>query len=160
VRQQQLHDSDSRVTELDLRQSPWNEGLGISTDFLDRELYLLACIVNASPALDELGDERLCTLRQQFQEVEIGRILLTVAVTIRNAMDQNPARAAYWLKDMQDEVGTLAREEKDEARLSFRGGVQQDCSRPFHQLRLRIGATAAGYGDRSSGSSVWRAGRS
>ena len=95
------------MTELDLRKSPWNDGLGISGEFLDHQLYLLGCLVNASASIDALGDHSLITLRQRFQETEIGRLLLTVAVAVRNLSDQNPGRSDYWLQGLQDEVGSL-----------------------------------------------------
>ena len=95
------------MAELDLRKSPWNDGLGISSEFLDHQLYLLGCMVHASVAFETLGNHPLLTLRQQFQEIEIGRRLLTIAVAVRNAMDQNPSRAEYWLQGVEDNVGTL-----------------------------------------------------
>jgi hypothetical protein len=95
------------MTELDLRQSPWNEGLGVSSEHLDHQLYLLGCVVHASPVFDSLEDHALLNLRGQFQERQIGQALLGVAVAIRNAMDQNPARADYWLNGVDASVGTL-----------------------------------------------------
>lgn len=95
------------MTELDLRKSPWNEGLDISAEFLNHQLYLLGCMIHAGPAFDKLGNHPLCYLRQEFQEREIGRVLLTIAVALRNAMDQNPSRAEYWLQGVEDEVGTI-----------------------------------------------------
>ena len=95
------------MTELDLRKSPWNEGLGISSEFLNHQLYLLGCMVHASTAFEQLAEHPLKDLRQQFQETEIGRLLLTIAAAVRNAMDQNPSRAEYWLQGVDDNVGTL-----------------------------------------------------
>ncbi len=95
------------MTELDLRRSPWNEGLGISSEYLDHQLYLLGCMVHASAVFDTLADHALLDLRKQFQEREIGRGLLSVVVAIRNAMDQNPARADYWLEGIDTTVGVL-----------------------------------------------------
>lgn len=95
------------MVELDLRKSPWNEGLGIVSEFLDHQLYLLGCMVHTSLAFEALGNHPLLMLRQQFQESEIGRLLITIAVVVRNAMDQNPPRAEYWLEGVEDNVGTL-----------------------------------------------------
>jgi hypothetical protein len=61
----------------------------------DYQLYMLGCVVNASSSFDDLGDHSLVELRKQFQETEIGRILLTVAVAVRNGIDQNPRRAPH-----------------------------------------------------------------
>jgi len=125
------------VTELDLRKSPWNEGLGISGEFLDRQLYLLGCMVHASAAFEKLGEHPLRDLRQQFQETEIGRLLLTVAVAVRNAMDQNPSRAEYWLQGVDDNVGALMPldgKNKTESVLKFR----EACNKLIHCLSINF----------------------
>src|SRR5438132_9505388 len=122
------------MAELDLRKSPWNEGLGISSEFLDHELYLLGCLIHASEAMDELGKHPLCELRQRFQETEIGRLLLTVAVAVRNAMDQNPYRTEYWLQGVEDNVGTFKnlKRKEEPAVLSFR----EACNKLIHSLSI------------------------
>jgi hypothetical protein len=125
------------MAELDLRKSPWNEGLGISSEFLDHQLYLLGCMVHASAAFDKLGNNPLCNLRQQFQEAEIGRLLLTIAVAVRNAMDQNPSRAEYWLQGIKDDVGVLknlASQKDVERTLSFR----EACNKLVHCLSINF----------------------
>ena len=125
------------MTELDLRKSPWNEGLGISGEFLDHQLYLLGCMVHASAAFDKLVNHPLCDLRQQFQETEIGRLLLTIAVAVRNDMHQNPSRAQYWLQDIQDNVGVLknlAHTEGTETTLNFR----EACNKLVHCLSINF----------------------
>lgn len=125
------------MTELDLRQSPWNEGLGISGEFLDHQLYLLGCMVHASAAFGKLGKHPLNDLRQQFQETEIGRLLLTVAVVVRNAMDQNPSRAEYWLQGVDDNVGALKllnSKKKTETVLAFRDA----CNKLIHCLSINF----------------------
>jgi hypothetical protein len=98
------------MAELNLRQSPWNEGL--------RSHPLLA-------------------LRQQFQETEIGRLLLTLAVAVRNAMDQNPSRAEYWLQQVEDNVGsleTLGNKKGPESALIFR----EACNKLVHCLSINF----------------------
>jgi hypothetical protein len=125
------------MTELDLRQSPWNEGLGISSEFLDHQLYLLGCMVHASAAIEKLGQDPLRDLRQQFQEAEIGRLLLTVAVAVRNAMDQNPSRASYWLQGVDGSVGKLKllrSKKKTESVLNFR----EACNKLIHCLSINF----------------------
>ena len=102
-------------------------------EFLDHHLYLLGCIVNASPALDELGDHELISLREQFQESEAGRLLLTVAAVVRNAMDQNPGRADYWLEGVDDNVGSLFEKEKG-VPLVFR----EACNKLIHCLSINF----------------------
>lgn len=123
------------MAELDLRKSPWNEGLGISSEFLDHQIYLLGCMVHASAAFETLGDHPLLGLRQQFQEAEIGRVLLTIAVAVRNAMDQNPSRAEYWTQGVDDNVGTLNwLGSKKESVLIFR----EACNKLIHCLSINF----------------------
>lgn len=96
-------------------------------------------MVHASPAFETLGNHPLLTLRQQFQEIEIGRRLLTIAVAVRNAMDQNPSRAEYWLQGVEDNVGTLEnlgrkKEKETESVLTFRGA----CDKLIHCLSVNF----------------------
>lgn len=125
------------MSELDLRKSPWNEGLGIPGEFLDHQLYLLGCMVHASHAFESFGNHSLLSLRQQFQETEVGRLLLTIAVAVRNAMDQNPSRAKYWLQGVEDNVGTLTifgQEKQTESTLEFR----EACNKLIHCLSINF----------------------
>ena len=102
------------MTELDLRASPWNEGLGISYSALSIEIYRLLCMFHASPSMQKSGSDSHLQLRMEHQESEIGRVLLFVAVTLRNAMDQNPSRADYWLSHSpSDVVGVLTPDLKE-----------------------------------------------
>jgi hypothetical protein len=128
------------MAELDLRKSPWNEGLGISGEFLDHQLYLLACMFHASEAFDALGNHPLCQLRQQFQEAEIGRLLLNIAVAVRNGMDQNPFRAEYWLQGVDDNVGTVKNQKhgKKQLALTFR----EACNKLIHCLSINFHYTS------------------
>ena len=124
------------MTELDVRRSPWNSGLDVSSEYLNHQLYLLGCIVHASPAIDGLGPHGLAGLREQFQETEVGRILLTVAVAVRNAMDQNPGRAEYWLKGVDDNVGILQvlNRDKQPGVLQFR----EACNKLIHCVSINF----------------------
>jgi hypothetical protein len=52
-----------------------------------------------------------------LQEAEIGRLLLTITVAVRNAMDQNPSRAeyfpsksAFWPKNQPSTRSAIRRE--------------------------------------------------
>lgn len=123
------------MTELDFRKFPWNEGLGISSEFLNHQLYLLACMVHASAAFEQLGKHPIKDLRQQFQETEIGRLLLTIAAAVRNAMDQNPSRAEYWLQGVDDNVGMLELlKEGKKSALNFR----EACNKLIHCLSINF----------------------
>lgn len=125
------------MPELDLRLSAWNEGLSISSEFLDHQLYLLGCIVHASAVFEQLDDKALRDLRQQFQESEISRLLLTVAVAVRNVMDQNPTRASYWLDGEDDSVGklkTMGGKKEGDSILNFR----EACNKLVHCLSINF----------------------
>lgn len=125
------------MAELDLRRSPWNDGIGISGDFLDRQLYLLGCMVHASAAFEKLDDHALRDLRQQFQEAEIGRLLLTIAAAVRNAMDQNPSRSEYWLRELDINVGILERS-KDTAIPKDTLDFREACNKLIHCLSINF----------------------
>lgn len=124
------------MTELDLRQSPWNEGLGISSEYLDHQLYLLGCMVHASPVFDSLEDHALLKLRTRFQESQIGQALLGVAVAIRNAMDQNPSRANYWLDGIEASVGTLYPSEKSSEQVTLT--IREACNKVIHCISINF----------------------
>lgn len=102
------------MSELDLRRSPWNDGLGIPYSVLSVEIYRLLCMFHASPSIQRSNSNSLIDLRREHQECEIGRVLLFVAATIRNAIDQNPSRADYWLNHSPtDVVGVLTPDLKE-----------------------------------------------
>jgi hypothetical protein len=123
------------MPELDLRRSPWNEGLSVPSDYLLRQLYLLGCAVNASKAIEALGVDALLALRGRFQEAEIGRMLITIAAAIRNAMDQNPSRAEYWMRNLENNVGTLEETGKSTlSALTFR----EACNKILHCTSLNF----------------------
>lgn len=124
------------MSELDLRKSPWNEGIYISGEFLNHQLYLLGCMVHASHAFESFGNHSLLSLREQFQETEVGRLLLIIAVAVRSTMDQNPSRAEYWLQGMEDKVGTLTifGEKEIESALKFR----EACNKLIHCLSINF----------------------
>lgn len=90
-------------------------------------------MVNASQVLDKLGTHPILDLREQFQETEIGRILLTIAVTVRNTMDQNPSRSEYRLQGVDNNVGTLFNKSK-ESTLTFR----ESCNKLIHCLSINF----------------------
>jgi hypothetical protein len=87
------------MTELDLRKSEWNDGLGVPAEFLRQHL-------------------------------------LVIAAAIRNAMDQNPARADYGLEGMDTTVGDLVRntETPTATPLSLREG----CNKILHCLSINV----------------------
>jgi hypothetical protein len=102
------------MSELDLRCSPWNEGLAIPYSVLSIEIYRLLCMFHASPSIQTSKLDAHLDLRREHQESEIGRVLLFVAASIRNAIDQNPSRADYWLSlSPTDVVGVLTPDLKE-----------------------------------------------
>ena len=118
------------MTELDQRGSPYYAGLDITPDYLGHQLYLLGCIVHAGSRIDDLGTHALAALREQFQEAEIGRVLLTIAVAVRTSMDQNPRRAAERLDRVGDDIGTL--EYLNESRTTARLQIRDACNKLMH----------------------------
>lgn len=123
------------MSELDLRNSPWNEGLSINADYLHHQLYYLGTMFYSSPVVDNIKSISLSNLRQQFQEEEIGRVLLVIAAAVRNDMDQNPGRSAYWLDGTNTIVGSLtllnSRQTHD---LHFR----EACNKIIHCLSINF----------------------
>lgn len=89
--------------------SHWNEGLGFSDQFLDHHLYLLSCIVHASPTFDRLNDDSLRRLRASFQEAEIGQLLLTVVVGIRHATDNLDSSYTEFMKTDGENDGCVGK---------------------------------------------------
>ena len=103
----QLFDLNN-MAELDFRKNPWNDGLSVPHHALSIEIYRLLCLVQTSSLLEKNSSRFHIELRQEHQEGEIGRLLIFIAAAIRNAMDQNPSRAAHWLEsEPSDVVGVL-----------------------------------------------------
>ena len=93
--------------ELDLRNSPWNDGLAVDQKTALREVYYLLCIFLASQKIDRLDVFTREILRPEFQESEINHKLISLAIIIRNSWDQNPNSFEYHLKDYSQQVGKL-----------------------------------------------------
>jgi hypothetical protein len=122
--------------ELDLRDSPWNEGMTVSAEILDRDVYRLVTLFHASERLANTP-ERVTKLRDMYQESEVCRLLLTIAVTARNNMDGNPSRTAYWFDDEDDTVGVLVKDlacSENIQKLSFR----EACNKIIHCDRINF----------------------
>lgn len=116
--------------ELDHRDSPWNEGLTVSAEILDRDVYRLVTLFHASERLAS-APERIAKLRDMYQESEACRSLLTIAVTARNNMDGNPSRTAYWFDGEDDTVGLLVKDllrPAESQALTFR----ESCNKIIH----------------------------
>jgi hypothetical protein len=102
------------MTEIDLRRTPWFYGYPTAPLLLDREIYSLLCIFGASQTLDERRASRSETNLyehsiKEFEFAEISRLLLTIAVVVRNALDAKPGNfddpdVYPWL---ERSVGTL-----------------------------------------------------
>lgn len=95
-----------------MRGSPWNEGLAVSGEYLDHQIYLLLCLFFASREFDESKNEDLLMLRSKLQEKEICRILITISACLRNDMDRNPFIASQALRGISDSVGVLEEDKK------------------------------------------------
>ena len=96
------------MAEFDPRRSPWNEGLSISPEIISLDLYRLLCIFHASRSINSTESISIPLLCKNFQEAEVGRLLISIASAIRNACDQKPSRAEYWKESLNsDKVGDL-----------------------------------------------------
>jgi hypothetical protein len=105
------------MPEIDLRGNPWVEGYPREQQVISRYLYRLITIFAASEKLAELAtnDEGGCVYSwsiQNFELPEIGRLLLSIAVMIRNDWDANPSRVKGNLKISCDDdvVGELIKD--------------------------------------------------
>lgn len=114
--------------ELDLRKSPWNSGMSVRWDVALKEIYYLLNIFYGSKSYDDLDEFCRKFLRQEFQETEVNRILLTLAITIRNMWDFNPPSVETNLEDEDMEVGQLIinlRQPKNTKVLEFREALHK-----------------------------------
>jgi len=108
----------------------------VSAEILDRDVYRLVALFHASEKLAKTP-ERICKLRDMYQESEVCRLLLTIAVTARNNMDSNPSRTEYWFDGEDDTVGSLAKnldQPNQLSDLSFR----ESCNKIIHCDRVNF----------------------
>lgn len=110
------------MTELDL--GYWNIGMGIPYEYSLRDLYYLLALFGASNWFENIPD--YCRkLRGDFQECEVRRLLLNIAIMVRNTMD---SQNAFNLSDItgldelsvEDKVGTLFGDEGQTKELTVR----------------------------------------
>lgn len=95
------------MPELDLRNSTWNYGMRMDQRDSLKQVYYLLCILWSSKEFDKLGEFHKQLLRLEFQESEINRILIALAVTIRNIWDRDPFQTERNLEGHSVKVGTL-----------------------------------------------------
>jgi len=103
------------VVEIDLRGNyMWHGGYPREDVLIDRELYRLMTIFGASPELSrrragEVKTNVYTHAMQQFEYVEVSRVLVSVAAMLRNDWDLNPELTASIVKDRAKSrsVGTL-----------------------------------------------------
>jgi hypothetical protein len=93
--------------ELDLRNSPRHSGMVLRWDVALKEVYYLLCIFYGSEGFDSLDEVGKNLTRVEFQEVEINRILLMLAVTIRNMWDQDSLSVQQNLENRDTKTGEL-----------------------------------------------------
>jgi len=95
------------MPELDLRNSPWNQGIAMNQRDALKEIYYLLAIFWGSKGFDQLDELYRKLLRVEFQETEVNRILITLAVSIRNSLEQDRSRAEINLEGYSQDVGLL-----------------------------------------------------
>src|SRR4030042_870125 len=96
------------MTESGIRQG---HGVSVPYEYALRDVFHLLTIVGASPWFDSLPSHAQ-QLRSDLQECEVRRLLLTVAVMVRNSMDSHGAFRICDLVGleelkMEDSVGQL-----------------------------------------------------
>jgi hypothetical protein len=115
----------------------------IEPQTLQRELYWLAAAASASEKLHELSeprdDDELDTLRIRYEITEISRLLISIAVIIRNMQDSpvprliGPNRAARKSRQKEIEVGTLVTD-SGKSQLNIRNA----CNKIIHALYVNF----------------------
>jgi hypothetical protein len=109
------------MPEIDLRQNPWNPRIPVDSSIVSRELYTLLAIFSSSRDLssrrrneDDEGTVYGYSLRN-FERMEVGRILVTLAAIGRNDWDYRAYPIEASLGDMGEStrVGVLLPNKND-----------------------------------------------
>ena len=130
------------MAELDLRRSPWNNGYPIDGQRISLDLYRLLCTFAASPKLSEIAKSQeggcVCSwTKRSFELSEVARLLLNIAATLRNTMDENSYRVESLLANEDENVGTLIKNlenSKQTAQLNFR----KCCNKILHAYSINF----------------------
>lgn len=115
------------------RDPPWNERIIISSDVFEKDIYSLVCIFHASGALPGISGP-VSALRNIWQESEVLRLLLNIAVVVRNKLDVVPNGT---LSGYSDEAGALMKnllEPSNISTLDFR----EACNKIIHSERVNF----------------------
>lgn len=129
------------MAELDLRRNPGDNGYRIDGQRVSLDLYRLLCTFAASPKLLEIATKSreggcVCSwTRRSFELSEVARLLLSIAATLRNNIDENPFRAESVLTNEEENVGTLIKDldnSKQTSQLSFR----ECCNKILHAYSI------------------------
>lgn len=114
---------------MNYREPPWDEAIVISSDELEKDVYWLLSIFHASKRLSEISNEVL-HVKSLWQESEAVRLLLNIAVVVRNRLEVEKISC---LKGYQDNVGTLEFVSGGETKeLTFR----EACNKIIHSNRV------------------------
>ncbi|EGR3356116.1 TPA: hypothetical protein ACQYFN_004737, partial [Vibrio parahaemolyticus] len=117
------------LRKMNYREPPWDEAIVISSDEFEKDVYWLLSIFHASKGLSRVSDEVL-QVKSLWQESEAVRLLLNIAVVVRNRLE---VKKSACLKGYQDNVGTLEFVSSGETReLTFR----EACNKIIHSKRV------------------------
>lgn len=109
------------------RDPPWNERIIISSDVFEKDIYNLVCIFHASESLSGIS-KPVSALRNIWQESEVLRLLLNIAVVVRNKLD---ATSNKTLSGYSYEVGTLIKNILEPSNISTLG-FREACNKIIH----------------------------
>lgn len=135
------------MAELDLRRNPWFTGYPVDGQRISLDLYRLLCIFAASPKLAEITKSReggcvYSWTKRSFELSEVARLLLSIAATLRNNMDENLYRAEITLANENENVGILIKDlknSKQTAQLNFR----ECCNKILHAYSINFDVSDA-----------------
>lgn len=114
---------------MDYREPPWDEAIVISSDEFEKDIYWLISIFHASKSLSKVSRE-IMDVKSLWQESEAVRLLLNIAVVVRNKLD---TKKNFDLKGYQDEVGILEVTGSGSSKsLTFR----EACNKIIHSKRV------------------------
>ncbi len=143
------------MPEINMRNNPWNPGIPIDPATIARDIYLLLTIFTASKEIcgrrkDELDEGSVYGYSiRAFELPEVGRLLVSLSATCRNAWDQpgHSIEDALNTFTQSAEVGTLIKDIKVTITMSTPLMVRESWNKVLHCHTINF--------ERSEGSSIY-----
>lgn len=117
------------------------QGYPIESVLIELQIYHLLTVFCASQKLHQLAaikdNDELDTMRQRFEESEACRLLISVAIMLRNLMDAtSPEAIKLRMREQDAIVGTLQPDERETTseRLLFRDA----CNKIIHAYHINF----------------------